>query len=103
MKAALAPGAVFVVGADTIERIGEPRYYSDSVDRRDEAIDAIRAAVDAGYRDLTRDFVVSMRDDPLLKALNGDPRYEAQWQRIEADLAKQRADYEAGRKKAAGA
>ena len=74
-----------------------------AADRRDEAVDAVRAAVDAGYRDLTRDFVVWMRDDPLLKALNGDPRYEAQWQRIEADLARQRTEYEAGKKKAAGA
>ena len=71
--------------------------------RRDEAIDAVRTAVDAGYRDLTSDSVISLRDDPVLRALNGDPKYEAQWQRIEADLAKQRAAYEAARKKAAGA
>ncbi len=71
--------------------------------RRDEAIDAVRAAVDAGYRDLTSDSVISLRDDPVLGALNGDPKYEAQWQRIEADLARQRAAYEAARKKAAGA
>jgi TolB-like protein/Tfp pilus assembly protein PilF len=71
--------------------------------RRDEAIEAVRRAVDAGYRDLTTDGVIWLRDDPVLKALNGDSRYEAQWQRIEADLTTQRAAYEAGRKKAAGA
>src|ERR1700730_15761894 len=28
-KAELFPGATFVVGADTIERIGQPRYYEN--------------------------------------------------------------------------
>ena len=37
-KAALFPGATFVVGADTAVRIAEPRYYGDDVARRDEAI-----------------------------------------------------------------
>jgi hypothetical protein len=40
-KAALAPGATFVVGADTIERIGEVRYYAHDAARRDAAIAAI--------------------------------------------------------------
>lgn len=40
-KAALAPGAQFVVGVDTIERIGNPRYYHDASGRRDAAIAAI--------------------------------------------------------------
>jgi TolB-like protein len=71
--------------------------------RRDDAIEGVRKAVDAGYRNLTADSVISLRDDAVLSALNGDPRYEAQWQRIEADLARQRAAYEAGKKKAAGA
>jgi hypothetical protein len=71
--------------------------------RRDDATEAFRRAVDAGYRDLTADGVVSLRDEPVLRTLNGDPRYEAQWKRIEEDLARQRADYEAGTKKAAGA
>jgi TolB-like protein/Flp pilus assembly protein TadD len=71
--------------------------------RRDDAIEGVREAVDAGYRNLTADSVISLRDDAVLSALNGDPRYEAQWQRIEADLARQRAAYEAGKKKAAGA
>jgi TolB-like protein len=71
--------------------------------RRGEAIEGFREAVDAGFRNLTADSVISLRDDPVLNALNGDPRYEAQWQRIEADLARQRAAYEAGKRKAAGA
>jgi hypothetical protein len=37
-KAALFPGAVFVVGADTIVRIGQVRYYGGDSDRRDEAL-----------------------------------------------------------------
>lgn len=40
-KAALVPGAVFVVGADTLRRIGEPRYYGGNADHRDAAIAAI--------------------------------------------------------------
>jgi nicotinamide mononucleotide (NMN) deamidase PncC len=40
-KSALAPGAVFVVGADTIARIAEPRYYAGDIARRDAAIASI--------------------------------------------------------------
>lgn len=40
-KAELFPGAVFVVGADTIVRIGDERYYGGDVDRRDAAMAAI--------------------------------------------------------------
>ena len=40
-KAALVPGAVFVVGADTLARIGEPQYYGGSDARRDAAVAAI--------------------------------------------------------------
>jgi nicotinamide mononucleotide (NMN) deamidase PncC len=36
-KADLFPGATFIVGADTIERIGEPRYYGEAASR-DRAI-----------------------------------------------------------------
>jgi nicotinamide mononucleotide (NMN) deamidase PncC len=39
-KAALFPGATFVVGADTIERIGQTRYYA-SEDAMEAAIDQI--------------------------------------------------------------
>jgi nicotinamide mononucleotide (NMN) deamidase PncC len=42
-KAALFPGATFVVGADTISRIADPVYYANSVERRDAAIAAIAA------------------------------------------------------------
>jgi nicotinamide mononucleotide (NMN) deamidase PncC len=42
-KAALFPGAVFVVGADTIARIADERYYGGSRERRDSAIGAIAA------------------------------------------------------------
>jgi nicotinamide mononucleotide (NMN) deamidase PncC len=37
-KAELFPGATFVVGADTMLRIAEPRYYGGDEARRDEAI-----------------------------------------------------------------
>jgi nicotinamide mononucleotide (NMN) deamidase PncC len=40
-KAPLAPGCLFLVGADTIERIAEPRYYGGDAARRDAAITAI--------------------------------------------------------------
>lgn len=43
-KAALFPGAVFVVGIDTAERILDPRFYGDSAERMREALEAIRAA-----------------------------------------------------------
>jgi nicotinamide mononucleotide (NMN) deamidase PncC len=40
-KAWRTPGAAFVVGADTIARIGEVRYYGDDDTRRDDAIATI--------------------------------------------------------------
>jgi hypothetical protein len=40
-KAELFPGATFVVGADTVLRIAEPRYYGGDEARRDEAIAGI--------------------------------------------------------------
>lgn len=42
-KARLAPGCTFVVGVDTLERIGDPRYYDCDAARRDEAIEQIAA------------------------------------------------------------
>ncbi len=42
-KAALFPGATFVVGADTIERVGQERYYGHRA-ALDEAISRIAAA-----------------------------------------------------------
>jgi hypothetical protein len=37
-KAELFPQATFVLGTDTMTRIGEPRFYDDSLQKRDEAI-----------------------------------------------------------------
>jgi hypothetical protein len=41
-KASLFPGVVFVVGADTAERIIAPRYYKDSETRMADALEHIR-------------------------------------------------------------
>jgi nicotinamide mononucleotide (NMN) deamidase PncC len=43
-KARLFPGAMFVVGADTIRRIGEPRYYNNQIAVMVRAIEAIAVA-----------------------------------------------------------
>ncbi|HVC93297.1 MAG TPA: CinA family protein [Pirellulales bacterium] len=43
-KSALFPNTTFIVGADTIARIAEARYYGDDPHARDRAIDAIAAA-----------------------------------------------------------
>jgi hypothetical protein len=40
-KATLAPGCVFVVGADTLQRIGDPKYYGGDSAKRDAAIAGI--------------------------------------------------------------
>ena len=40
-KAAIFPGATFVVGADTIARIAEARYYNNDRAKRDAAIASI--------------------------------------------------------------
>ncbi len=42
-KSRLFPGATFVVGADTVERIGEPRYYGSEA-ARDAALRDLAAA-----------------------------------------------------------
>jgi nicotinamide mononucleotide (NMN) deamidase PncC len=42
-KASLFPGAVFVVGADTAERIVQPRFYQSSEVQMAEALGALRA------------------------------------------------------------
>jgi hypothetical protein len=41
-KARLFPGATFVVGADTAERVVAPRYYRDSAEEMGRALDEIR-------------------------------------------------------------
>lgn len=43
-KSALFPSSTFIVGADTIARIAESKYYGDDPRARDRAIDAIAAA-----------------------------------------------------------
>ncbi len=43
-KAELFPGALFLVGADTIARIDDPRYYDHCRDFRDEAVAALAAS-----------------------------------------------------------
>jgi hypothetical protein len=43
-KAELFPGATFLVGADTIVRIDDPRFYGHSVSARDAALERIGAA-----------------------------------------------------------
>ncbi|HVT29124.1 MAG TPA: hypothetical protein VHE81_14005 [Lacipirellulaceae bacterium] len=43
-KAAIAPGCTFVVGADTLVRIGDPVYYGSDTNRRDTAIAAMAKA-----------------------------------------------------------
>ena len=40
-KAQLAPGCTFLVGVDTIERIGHPRYYGDDSQRMDDAVNML--------------------------------------------------------------
>ena len=40
-KARLAPSCTFIVGADTLVRVAEPRYYGGDTARRDAAIEAI--------------------------------------------------------------
>jgi nicotinamide mononucleotide (NMN) deamidase PncC len=42
-KSKLAPGCVFIVGTDTLQRIGDPKYYGGDLSKRDAAIDAIAA------------------------------------------------------------
>ena len=69
--------------------------------RTNDALETFTQAVDAGFRNLMVDYVLWLRDDLLLRELNGDPRYEAQWKRIETDLARQRAEHEAAKRKAA--
>lgn len=43
-KSLLAPGCTFVVGADTVIRIGDPKYYGGGFAERDAAITKLAAA-----------------------------------------------------------
>jgi len=60
-KAALFPGAAFVIGADTAERLVAPRYYGNHETRMVEALERIRALgcrfIVAGREDRERKFV----------------------------------------------
>ncbi|HEY1380437.1 MAG TPA: hypothetical protein VGF55_26785 [Gemmataceae bacterium] len=62
-KAELFPGAAFVVGADTAERVVAPRFYGGSSERMLSALAAIRAAgcrfVVAGRADASGRFVAA--------------------------------------------
>ncbi|MCB1694132.1 MAG: hypothetical protein KDI19_15280 [Pseudomonadales bacterium] len=40
-KSALFPNATYIVGSDTLERIGQTRYYNDNAELRDNALDTI--------------------------------------------------------------
>lgn len=42
-KADVFPGATFIVGADTLARIAEPKYYGGDAQRRDDAVAHIAA------------------------------------------------------------
>ena len=42
-KAELAPGATFVMGADTILRLADPKYEGDSIERRDNVLARLAA------------------------------------------------------------
>lgn len=42
-KSEIFPNTTFIVGSDTLERIGQPRYYHNSTDLRDKAIAMIAA------------------------------------------------------------
>jgi hypothetical protein len=63
-KASLFPGVVFVVGADTAERIVAPRYYQESEARLLEALEQIRVQ---GCR-----FLVAGREDRQGRFLGPD-------------------------------
>jgi hypothetical protein len=57
-KARLFPGAVFVVGADTIQRVMDPRYYGDSCGVRDHVLQELHSS---GCRFLVFGRIVSGR------------------------------------------
>jgi nicotinamide mononucleotide (NMN) deamidase PncC len=72
-KAALFPGATFLVGADTIVRIGLPKYYGDDPAARDAAIASI-AAHDCRFLVFGR---VAGQDFQTLDALSLPPALRA--------------------------
>jgi Cytidylyltransferase-like len=66
-KSRLFPGTIFVVGADTVERLFAPKYYGDDEARMFDALDEI---ADAGCS-----FLVAVRIDAAgrVRALNDIP------------------------------
>ncbi len=95
-KAELFPGATFIVGADTLPRIDQPRFYGHGEAARDAAINAIAArgckflvfgrlmpldgaAGDAGFRSLSR-----LEVSPALRAICID---EVAAERFRADVS----------------
>jgi len=85
-KADLFPGVIFVVGADTAERIISPRYYQDDPIQRNLALAHIRAQgcrfLVAGRLNEARQFIhvehlaVPARFDDLFEAL-GEAEFRA--------------------------
>ena len=73
-KSKIFPGATFVVGVDTIERIAQPRYYGDDRQACHAALEAIAAA---GCRFLVFgrkaegcfDTLADLRLPPVLRAI----------------------------------
>jgi hypothetical protein len=71
-KAALFPGATFVVGADTAERVVAPRFYGDSEERMRAALDAFRGH---GCRFLVAGRLEKERGFVELEGLSVPPRH----------------------------
>lgn len=70
-KATIFPGAVFLVGVDTVFRIGQPRFYGDDPSLRDMAISEL-AAFQCRFLVFGRqieDRFVCLRDVPLPDSL----------------------------------
>lgn len=73
-KAAIFPGATFIVGVDTIERIAQPRYYHDDPQTCQAALEAIAAAgcrflVFGRKSDGSFDTLADLRLPPALRAI----------------------------------
>jgi nicotinamide mononucleotide (NMN) deamidase PncC len=73
-KAAIFPGATFIVGADTIERIAQPRYYGNDPQACQAAIESIAAAgcrflVFGRRAEACFDTLADLRLPPALRAI----------------------------------
>ena len=71
-------------------RVGSDRMFEVQVfalqGKKDQALDALRQAVDGGYR---ANWPVFLKHDPVLASLHDDPRYQAIIADLEADMAAQ--------------